>query len=517
MKKVIIIGGGISGLTAGVYAQKAGFDSVIYEKHTVAGGQCTGWRRNGCFIDGCLDWLTGSAPGSDLYDIWKETGALSDNVKVLQMPHFGVFEYDDVKITLWQDIARLEKELTDISPEDAPLIRQLVIDCKTVQNVQMPSLMPIDMLPLKELMALGKTMTKFSGVMKRMGKFTCREYASQYKHPALRKMFENCMPEGYSFSSFVFSLGTFCSGSGGLPEGGSLAFVMRMVDRYKELGGKLVTGKSAQKVIINNKQASKVMLDDGTEVKGDYFICACDVKYTFDKLLDSKYHDVEFEKRFNNPGVYSLPTSIMASYHVKADLSAYPHKFYFETEPFSVGTLKTAYLGIKHFCYEPSFAPAGESVVTVTVCQSDNDYAAWEELSKDSEKYKYEKQRIAEAIQKRIETKFPELSGKIKCIDLATPITYNRYTNAYHGAWMSFMMTPESKTLMHKGLVKGIDNLLLSGMWLQPPGGTPVAASTGKFAVQRICKKEKCQLSFNLIPKIKAGKSVSNRPFPCFC
>lgn len=187
MKKIVIIGGGISGLTAGIYAQKAGFESVIYEKHTIAGGQCTGWNRKGCFIDGCLDWLTGSAPGSDLNDIWRETGALSDDVKVLQMPHFGVYEYDGVKITLWQDIERLEKELLELSPEDESLIKQLIADCKAVYNAEMPSKMPMDMLPFTEIMAMGKTMAGMGGVMKRMGKFTCREYAQQYKHPAAQK------------------------------------------------------------------------------------------------------------------------------------------------------------------------------------------------------------------------------------------------------------------------------------------------------------------------------------------
>ena len=29
-QKVVIIGGGIAGLSAGIYAQKAGFESVIY-------------------------------------------------------------------------------------------------------------------------------------------------------------------------------------------------------------------------------------------------------------------------------------------------------------------------------------------------------------------------------------------------------------------------------------------------------------------------------------------------------
>ena len=32
-KKIIIIGGGIAGLSAGIYALKAGYDAEIYEKN----------------------------------------------------------------------------------------------------------------------------------------------------------------------------------------------------------------------------------------------------------------------------------------------------------------------------------------------------------------------------------------------------------------------------------------------------------------------------------------------------
>ncbi len=42
MTKIIIIGGGIAGLTAGIFAQKNGFDSVILEKNHTPGGECTG-------------------------------------------------------------------------------------------------------------------------------------------------------------------------------------------------------------------------------------------------------------------------------------------------------------------------------------------------------------------------------------------------------------------------------------------------------------------------------------------
>lgn len=32
MKKIVIVGGGISGLTSGIFAQKYGFESIVLEK-----------------------------------------------------------------------------------------------------------------------------------------------------------------------------------------------------------------------------------------------------------------------------------------------------------------------------------------------------------------------------------------------------------------------------------------------------------------------------------------------------
>ena len=56
---------------------------------------------------------------------------------------------------------------------------------------------------------------------------------------------------------------------------------------------------------------------------------------------------------------------------------------------------------------------------------------------------------------------------------------------------MSFTTTPDAKQLKLKGKLKGIDNLYLAGQWTSSPGGLPVAAASGKFAVQRILKSKK--------------------------
>ena len=41
MKQVSIIGAGLAGLSAGIYARQSGFDVTIYESHTIPGGAST--------------------------------------------------------------------------------------------------------------------------------------------------------------------------------------------------------------------------------------------------------------------------------------------------------------------------------------------------------------------------------------------------------------------------------------------------------------------------------------------
>jgi len=43
---------------------------------------CTSWRRKGYLFEGAIHWLTGSSRKTQTYQLWKETGALNDNVKI---------------------------------------------------------------------------------------------------------------------------------------------------------------------------------------------------------------------------------------------------------------------------------------------------------------------------------------------------------------------------------------------------------------------------------------------------
>jgi len=43
----------MGGLSAGVYGQLNCYDTQIFESHSLPGGQCTAWKRNGYTFDVC--------------------------------------------------------------------------------------------------------------------------------------------------------------------------------------------------------------------------------------------------------------------------------------------------------------------------------------------------------------------------------------------------------------------------------------------------------------------------------
>ena len=93
-------------------------------------------------------------------------------------------------------------------------------------------------------------------------------------------------------------------------------------------------------------------------------------------------------------------------------------------------------------------------------------------------------------VQKEIIKLFPELENKIIQLDSWTPITYNRYCNSFKGSYMAFIAKKGIKSANLKSVVKNINNLFIASQWLMSPGGLPVALASGKFAIQRILKKE---------------------------
>ena len=157
-KRIAVIGGGIAGLSAGIYGRLAGFEVDVFEKHVVAGGECTGWDRRGCHIDNCIHWLTGSRPGSDLHEVWRTVGAIDEGTAYAPDDKFFTARLGDERATFWHDLDRTERELVALSPADADEVRRLIKHVRYAQCCDIPAEKPMDMMgPLDYLKPVSYT------------------------------------------------------------------------------------------------------------------------------------------------------------------------------------------------------------------------------------------------------------------------------------------------------------------------------------------------------------------------
>lgn len=491
-QKIVIIGGGVAGLTAGTYALMAGFDAEIYEKNAIPGGECIGWNRKGYHIDNCIHWLTGTRNDTQMYDVWKKTGALSDDTKYAEVNAFFTSTYDGKTATLWNDLERTQAELIAVAPEDEEEIKHFIESVEISKQCLFPANKPMDMWGVKDYIEMGKGMADFPKVMKEFGKITIEDYSKRFKSVLLQKLMCDYIPASYCAYSFLVSYATMADGNGKIPLGASLQMSLRMEKKFKELGGKIFYNSSIEKINLEKKRATGITLENGKFVAADYVIPTIDTYPLFNKLLPKSYMPKELVKAYEEEKNYPATSGFQVAYAVDEHFNENTGRgetIFVEIEPLTIGNRKFGRMYVKAYGYDPIFVKDGKQVIQTCITQTDEDYYFWKNLSK--EEYKSVKDQLVAEVTKRIVTAFPELEGDMEFLDAWTPLTYERYCHAYHGSYMSFITTPNGKQVRMKGRLKGIDNLYVAGQWTNSPGGLPVAAASGKFAVQRILKSQK--------------------------
>ena len=490
-KKIIIIGAGISGLSAGIYGQKNGYLTEIFEKNPSHGGLCVSWERDNFPIDGCVHWMTGTRKGTEMYSMWKELGAFTHR-NIVYSDNFGTVEYKGESVTFWCDLNRLERELIDISPDDKKMIKKTVKMIYKIQNMPLPTDIPLSAMSLKRKIKFVFRVFPYLWVYWKTITKSKEEFASKFKSPLLQYAFSHIVPGDGNAYSALYAYGTVALGNGGTVKGGSSMLSDNMAKSYKDHGGEIHYNSPVEEILIENKKAVGIKLKNGEIHKADYVISACDITETY-KFLHNKYRVRQFDKRFNNPEAYPVPSCVYVS--LKIDYEEFKKLritdvFEFECEDFLVGNRQEKSIKFHVYSYDETFIKDGNVLMTVLVHQTEKDYEYWELMHKDYKKYLEEKKRVGEAILIRLEKRFPTLAGKMKVIDVTSPKTYNRYTNAYHGAYMPFSFTSKGSIYYSNGLVKRVKNLMLAGQWTLLPGGLPIAMMSGKFAIQRLLKKD---------------------------
>ena len=499
---VVVIGAGIAGLSAAVYLQRSGFDVTICEQHRIPGGLSTGWSRKGYFFEGGMHWLTGSSEKLALNRVWKETGALKKNNPVYYRDPLYTLIDGNVCIRLYRDIDKLRKECIDVAPEDRTAIEALCRDIKTFLPVHFvlhdipwvktksPAIPTLhELLPMAPAAIPALYLKNVS----------YDDYLSRFKNKRLHALLHSVIGTRFNALSLVYTLASFASGDCGYPEGGSLRLAQNIADTFISLGGKIAYRTKVLRVVTDGRRAAgvevaraKTALSSGTAytvdssemqiIPSDCVVAAFDTRRAVDSLFVKPIEE-QWAQRMRK--IVTTEQNMFIALGIKADLSNYPsNPVFLLDEPFEAAGLRFSEIRLNNYAWYAKYAPPGCTSLTCLLLGASYDW--WKAKMADGT-YGQCKKEIINKFINIIESRFPETKGAIEVTDMATPLTYERYTSSFEGSWMSvwkpgdpmFILPAKSKTL--QGLYFASERSMM-------PGGLAIAGWAGRRAAQTICK-----------------------------
>jgi phytoene dehydrogenase-like protein len=486
-KKIIIVGGGVAGLSAGIYAQMNGFDSQIVEMHSIAGGLCTAWHRKEYKFDYSIQWLVGSKYGV-FHNVYRDTDILNDGIEIINPDvHLKLINPQAEDFVIYTSIDKWENYLLEKAPEDTHAIRKMCRDMRRCTKLESFDLAPSLRKPFHYIRALFRSYPTLLTILKYKNLrsedyFNLLNIKNEWLHTSLHGIYGNA---NFSIIPFLLILSWYAQGNSGYPKGGSLAVAERMHQRYTKLGGNILFKKRVAEIMVENSRAKGVLLEDGTRIEGDYVISAADGYHTIFNLLKGKYFSSNIKKAYENWEPFNA--FVQVSFGVNAGLKTDVPVQWVLAKGKEIGKTKLR-LGyrILNYNFDKTMAPEGKSCIII---RFESPWEIWENLSE--EEYREEKKRIEKAALQLLEEHYPGTSALVEVCDIATPQTTVRYTGAWKGSYEGFLPSPKNITQQLSLTLPGLSRFYMVGQWLFPGGGIPPSVLSGKWALQMICKEEK--------------------------
>jgi phytoene dehydrogenase-like protein len=486
---VIIVGGGIAGLSAGLYARMSGYRTTILEMHDIPGGLCTAWKRKGYTIDVSMHMFTGSAHGP-FHQMWRELGVLP-GPRFVYHDELGRFESRGRALVFRPDRRRLEADLLALSPADAKPIRELLDILFARPLMDLMTLTPAELTGPLDWLRTGLGVVPFLPIFLRYGRLTVQEFAQRFQDPFLRAAVRSFIDTpGWPMRRFpLVGLTGFMNsvGNTGVPVGGSQPVVFGMAERFRQRGGELRCQAKVAGLLVERDRVMGVRLADGEELRADTVIWAADGHTLVFDLLGGRYMDDALRRMYTT--WLPVESLVHVALGVNRDLSKEPRSVAWELDPaLTIAGEERRWLQVIHHSFDPTMAPPGKSVVEVW-WPSRLDH--WQTLRADRARYAEEKKRVADVTIAALEERWPGLRADIEVCDVPTPATYARYTGNWQGSPDGWYMTPDNLRATPRHTLPGLDGLYTAGQWTAPFAGTPISALTGRQVVQLLCRRDR--------------------------
>lgn len=488
---VIVIGGGLSGLTAAALLAKRGINTAVIDKNYNPGGSCGIFKREGVTFDQGSAMLFGF--GEKGFNAHRFVfNCLEQPIDMIKHELLYVMNFNGKKIKFHSDLDMFIEELSNVFPDQRNNIKRFYTDMnKTYHDVLVdnPSYTTPDennFIEAKDnFLKHPMSYIKFLSYLNLSSEKLLKRY---FENDEIIKFFDK-LTSTYCYTTTAESPAILASvmfvdnhvGGSYYPAGSTLFLPGLLEKSIEENEGEMILNREVTRIIFKNNKPIGVLLDNDQEVYADNIIFSGTVWDLYGKLIDKS--ETSRKRRKWAEKMEATYPSVVLYLLVKED--CIPK----DTQPVEmlVGNINkidesevTAYIfsiDDKTLCKEGYHVIASIGPT----------FIKWSELNKEEYliKKEEEKDRIINVLEKR----FPDIRKNIVFSNLATAKTLERYLNKKNGA----VAGPKQKLGQHMFKRQHTktywDNLFCCGESTVMGTGTPTVTTSGISAANAILSK----------------------------
>jgi all-trans-retinol 13,14-reductase len=394
--KIIIIGSGMSGLTAGAYLAKAGHQITIYEQFDSPGGVTATVKQDGFGWDIGPLLLEGFAPGDKARLILEELG-VSEQVPAvhedrgLSMPDFALWKPDEYQGPYWR-----RERLKELFPDESEALDRYYQFYDQMMNLMGLVRQSESSSGLSGLWTKARLWLAFQGVKSRADWSATRLMDEYFKSPVLKTVLLGIVADYVTAPSEFPGLGvpsihletafdkripTFPNTRSAQTAytyiiGGCQTLVDAVMGVVTDNGGKVLTGTTVARIVLDHGRAAGVQLADGSTESADLVLASGGMKEVYFDLVGRNFLPEDFIKQVESNRM--MESVLMVQLGIDFDPTPYQPAalcYYYKTDDLE-GAVKRLRSGDYHegkegfLIYVPSIhstslAPEGKYAVTV--------------------------------------------------------------------------------------------------------------------------------------------------------
>ncbi len=474
---IIIIGGGLGGLTAGAKLAKEGRSVLLLEQHDRPGGCATTFKRKDFIMEVGLHEMDGLHPTDGKHKIFDELG-IYDGVEFLPLPEFYRFKNDRLDLVMPHSKDEAIEVLKENFPGQSEGIDKYF---ERLMNARRINILERDKPDISIGEYLDSIFTDEDIKLFLLGNLG-------YFHD-----------DPYSLSLRYFSIaeGAYFKGRANYIKGGSQKLSDKLVEVIRENGGKVLLSHEVTSICTKGDMVSSITFKNNLPGKQEE-IKASAKEYIANAalaniagMLDKEHGNVLLEQIKS----HKIGASLLTVYFgFSKPLKEIGHKYY-STFIYD-GSVKSqkdilennhadfdtrSFTFVDYSQVDAQLSPPNKSVGSVCAI----DYTAdWENLSR--EEYKNKKKEVGDTFVSRLDLMIPGFKNIVEYVEVGTATTVRRYTLNPQGAVYGFAQNPGRTPLNG---IDGLENIHIASAWGKFGGGFSGAILGGYMTAMDIIRR----------------------------